>query len=175
MRTDIPEVLALEAAAQDVSRRQMLSYALASGAGVAATVLLAQRAKAADDKGSHDGRHGEHDHAGAKHQKVMSAALECINTGEVCAAHCIELLGKGDTSLKACMASVSAMLAMCGALARFAALDAPRLKDLAKVCEGVCDDCEKECRKHENDHAQCKACAESCAKCIKECKALLDA
>ena len=174
MSTDTIRTLTRDASTPDVSRRQMLSYGLAAGAGLAASFTLAEQVQAAGDDGSHDG-HGEHHHGGAKHQKIVDAALECINRGEVCAAHCVELLGKGETSLKSCLHSVSGMLAMCGALTRLAALDAPRLKELAKVCAGVCEDCEKECRKHEKEHAQCKACAESCVKCVKECKALLDA
>jgi hypothetical protein len=73
------------------------------------------------------------------------------------------------------MNSVSTMLPMCTAVARFAAFDAPRLKEVVKLCVDVCNDCEKECRKHEQHHAQCKNCADSCAAFIREGKKVIGA
>jgi hypothetical protein len=67
------------------------------------------------------------------------------------------------------------MLPICGALARFAALDAKRVKELAQLCIGICADCEAECNKHRDHHIECKNCAESCAAVIAECKKLLAA
>jgi hypothetical protein len=61
------------------------------------------------------------------------------------------------------------------ALARYAATDAKRLKDLAAVCITVCDDCAKECEKHADKHAECKACGDACDACIKACKDIVDA
>ena len=78
------------------------------------------------------------------------------------------MLGTGDTSLKGCLRSVSEMMPMWLTLARLAALDALRLKELAKVCGDVCDDCLKECKKHADHNAACKACAETCEACNKE-------
>ncbi len=149
-----------------LSRRSVMSASLA-----AAVVLAAPSAvvAAADSHAGHD--HG----GGAKYQNVIDAALACVNRGDVCINHCITLLGSGDTSLKDCIRTVSAMLPMCAALARLAALEAGRLKELAKLCIDVCADCEAECKKHAEHHAVCKACAESCAACIKECKALIAA
>jgi Cys-rich four helix bundle protein (predicted Tat secretion target) len=139
---------------------------LAAGAGFAAA-LAAGTAHAA----------GEHDHhmdhgATAPHQAVIDAALACVNRGDVCADHCIALLGKGDTAMADCLHSVSVMLPMCATLAKLAALDAKRLGEFAKVCIDVCADCEAECKKHAEKHAACKACADSCASCIKACKTL---
>lgn len=152
-------------------RRLVLSAGLAAVAGAAA-VLGGTRAAQAQHEGhgmAHDMTHGS---AAATHQAVIDAALACVNRGEVCADHCIALLGKGDTSLKDCLRSVSAMLPMCATLAKLAALDAKRLKQFAKVCLDVCADCEAECKKHQDHHAMCKACAESCAECVKACKTL---
>ena len=81
-----------------------------------------------------------------------------MGLGEACVADCIKVLSTGDTSLADCLVSVNAMLPMCTALARYAATDAKRLKDLAAVCITVCDDCAKECEKHADKHAECKAC-----------------
>ncbi len=146
-----------------LDRRAVLGLAAAG----AATMAMTSEASA------------EHDHSkmghGAKNQALIDAALACVNRGEVCLEHCMRLIADGDTSIKDCMRTVSAMLPMCTALAKMAALDARRLKDFVKVCRDVCADCEDECKKHADKHAQCKACQDSCAACIKECKALIDA
>jgi Cys-rich four helix bundle protein (predicted Tat secretion target) len=110
-----------------------------------------------------------------KNQDLLDAALLCVNRGEACIDHCIKQLGAGDTSMKDCMDSVSTMLPMCTAVARFAAFDAPRLKEVVKLCVDVCTDCEKECRKHEQHHAQCKNCADSCAAFIRDGKKMIGA
>jgi Cys-rich four helix bundle protein (predicted Tat secretion target) len=110
-----------------------------------------------------------------KNQDLLDAALLCVNRGEACIDHCAKQLGAGDTSVKDCMDSVSTMLPMCSTAARFAAFDAPRLKEVVKLCVDVCNDCEKECRKHEQHHAQCKNCADSCAAFINEGKKVIGA
>jgi Cys-rich four helix bundle protein (predicted Tat secretion target) len=157
----------------DFSRRGLL--ALMGAAGAASLTGLASRSEA-QEHGEHQGHDmGSTDMSKAPHQAVIAAALLCIQRGEACIPHCIDLMAKGDASLKDCLRSVSAMMPMCGALVRFAALDAPRLKELAKLCGEVCEDCEKECKKHAEHHAVCRMCAESCAACVKECKKIVDA
>jgi Cys-rich four helix bundle protein (predicted Tat secretion target) len=111
----------------------------------------------------------------APHQKLIDAALHCVNRGEVCTNHCIKQLAAGDTSLADCMRTVQAMNATCAALARLAALQSPRLQQMAKLTIEVCSDCEAQCKKHADHHAECKACMESCQACIKECKGTLGA
>jgi Cys-rich four helix bundle protein (predicted Tat secretion target) len=162
-----------------VTRRSMLATGLAVSSGIA---LAASGALAHDEKEhehheeheDHKGHeeHEKHAHGPAPHQALIDAALDYINRGEVCIDHCITLLGKGDTSLIGCLRSVSAMMPLCTALVRLAALDAKRLKELAKVCVDELADCEEECKKHEDHHAVCKACAEACAACAEECKKL---
>ena len=148
---------------QGASRRAVLV-----GAAVAGLMTPLAKARAAEVE--------HHHHGGAwPHQNLIDAGLTCVNRGEVCVAHCIDLLGRGDTSLKDCIKAVSAMTPMCALLARYAALDAPRLKELAKVCLGVCDDCAAECKKHADKHEVCKACQESCEACAKACKELIGA
>ena len=111
----------------------------------------------------------------AKHAALIKTATDCIGIAEICQAHCIKLLGAGDTSMKDCMGLVAATLPMCEALVRLAALDAPRLAEFTKVCIGVCADCEAECRKHASHHSECRDCADACAACIKACKAVTGA
>ena len=133
------------------NRRELL-------AGVALAGLAAPFAGSALAKTGHE-HHGQH------HPELTKLALDCVGLGEACVAHCIKVLGTGDTSLTDCLITVNAMLPMCAALARFAASDAKRLKELAAVCIDVCDDCAKECEKH-TEHEECKACGEACSSVI---------
>jgi Cys-rich four helix bundle protein (predicted Tat secretion target) len=159
----------------DVSRRGALALVGAAAAGVASLTGLASRSEA-QDHSEHDAHDiGSSDMSKVARQAVIAAALLCVQRGEACIPHCIDLMAKGDASLKGCLKNVSAMMPMCSTLARFAALDAPRLKELAKLCSDVCEDCEKECKKHAQHHEVCRMCAESCAACVKECKKLVDA
>ena len=154
---------------ETVTRRSILA---ASAVGL--SVLAAGRTLAEDEHAHHKQAAAGHDHgAPAKYQALVDAALKCVARGEVCVGHCLGMLSTGDTSLKDCMRSVQVMMPMCAVLARAGALDASRLKDIAKVCLDVCEDCEKECKKHAEHHAACKACAESCADCIAECKKVI--
>ena len=154
-----------------LARRQVLKLASALGAGLAGAVLTSSNQ--ADAQAADHAAHAGHTAGPAKYQDLIDAALLCVNRGEVCIDHCVKQLGTGDTSLKDCMASVVTMGPMCTAVARFAAFDAPRLKEVTKLCVDVCVDCEKECRKHEEHHVQCKNCAESCAAFIREGRKVL--
>lgn len=160
-----------------LARRQALKLTCALGAGFAGAVLTpgnwahAQNA----DHAAHAGHEGHAADAPAKYQDLIDAALTCVNRGEVCIDHCTKLMGTGDTSLKDCMKTVAAMLPMCTAVVRFAAFDAPRLKELTRLCVDVCSDCEKECRKHEQHHVICKNCADSCAAFIREGRKVIGA
>jgi len=145
-----------------MNRRELLQSAAALTVA-AATISVS----AAEDHNHH------HDHGGgSKYLPLLNAASDCVAKGEVCIAHCLELLGEGNKSMAACAQSVNQMLALCGALRTLAAQQSTHTVSLAKVALAVCTDCEKECRKHENEHAECKACADSCAECISQCKAV---
>lgn len=166
------ENMTTDFASQIVSRRRLLSAAVGAGVALSALAAISPPAEAADEHAGHGDHSVGHDDT-VRYQPVIDAALACVNRGEVCLDHCFKLLGEGDTSLKNCVRTVSGMLPMCAALARFAALDAPRLKELARLCIDICSDCETECRKHQDHHAACRACADSCADCITACKAVI--
>jgi len=162
------------AGSQSASRRSVLTGALIASAGLTAVLSSAFAGEPAHDHMANMG-HGEHGGSASPHRALIDTAIDCIKNAEICAAHCVASLATGDTSLKDCLSTVLATQPMCSALARFAAIDAPRLKELAKLCIDVCDDCEKQCKKHAEHHAVCKACGEACAACIKECKKLIGA
>lgn len=142
-----------------MERREMLKTV-----GALAMAGMAAQAQAAD--------HDHHHNHGGKFDALIASTGSCIATGESCLAHCLTLLGQGDKVMADCAKSVNQMLAMCTALQKLAAQDAPATKALAKVTLDVCIDCEKACKKHADKHAECKACAEACADCIKQCKAI---
>jgi Cys-rich four helix bundle protein (predicted Tat secretion target) len=135
-------------------RRELL---IAAGSVVAAGITTA----AAQETPEH-----HHDASGSP---LVDSALHCVKAGNVCQAHCFDLLAKGDTSIADCARSVESVRAVCGTLAVLAAQNSPLLPHYAAVAKEACDGCEKECRKHSDKHAVCKACAEACASCAKEC------
>jgi Cys-rich four helix bundle protein (predicted Tat secretion target) len=130
-----------------------------AGLGLAATPVWAQAAKKAAPKKAAA--------PASPNQPIVDATRRCETVGKICLNHCIRLTKAGDKSIADCMRAVNAMLPVCSAMNRLAALDAKRLKDLAKVCADVCRDCEAECRKHEFHHVECKNCAEACAATVK--------
>ena len=116
-----------------MSRRRLITATVGTGVALSAMATFSRSATAADEHAGHGDHMMMHDDA-AHHQPLIDAALACVNRGDVFLDHCFKLLGKGDTSMKTCVRTVSAMLPMCAALARFAALDAPRLKGVgAKI------------------------------------------
>lgn len=177
MSKDAEQLLQPPARPAVPTRRDALSQIAMIGAGLAAATSASSLAMAqSNDHSEHmDHSHMDHGDHTAAHQALIDAATRCINQGEVCLNHCISLLSTGDTSLKDCIRTVSAMLPMAEVIVRFAATDAPRLKEATKLCIDVCSDCEKECRKHEQHHVTCKNCAEACAGAITEGKKLLGA
>jgi Cys-rich four helix bundle protein (predicted Tat secretion target) len=157
------DFLAAQVQGDQVDRRSFVQVgamaALAAGATAAA---------AADTAMDHSMHHG----GPGPYAKLAGSASQCIVAGQTCLAHCIVLLGGGDTSIADCAKSVNQMLALCNALQSLATQGSATTPALAKVTLDVCTACEKECRKHEAKHAECKACADSCASCAKECKAV---
>jgi Cys-rich four helix bundle protein (predicted Tat secretion target) len=146
-----------------MERREMLKTVLATAVGAISTAAMA-----AD--------HSHHNHGApgmsSRNAGVIAASADCLKTGEACLAHCLYLLGNGDTSVAACAQSVNELLATCTALMKLAGQDSKFVPAMAKVAAEICASCEKECRKHADHHPECKACAESCAACVKECKKL---
>ena len=108
--------------------------------------------------------------AAGKAPGLVELGSACIQVGEECQAHCLQQLGAGDTSLAACAKSVSVMLQMCRALVTAAAQNAPRLKEIARVCGQVCRDCEAACKPHAGHHEVCRRCMEACRSCASACE-----
>ena len=141
------------------ARRRLLM-----GAGAAAVAVAAGNSAFAATG------HEHHHPGGGANEGVIDSSLACVKTGQACLDHCIELFKQGDTSVAECADTVQEMLAACTALSQLASANSRHLGAMAKVCIGICEDCEKACREHEDKHPACKACADACKTCIDECK-----
>ncbi len=133
-----------------MDRRHLL---MTAGAALAATTLTA-----------HAGEH-HHDHAASP---LLASATHCVETANVCLAHCLDRLADGDKDMANCARSVTGLIAVCNALAVLAAQHSPLLPRYAAVAADVCKACETECNKH-SEHPPCHACAEACKACAAEC------
>ncbi len=142
-----------------MNRRELLVGGIAlAGAAVVGNVQAAMQ--------EHDHSH----HHGAASGALVLAVSDCIQKGEVCLNHCIDLLGQGEKEMAACARTVNEMLAVCGALQKLANQNSKQLAKMAAIAMDVCKQCEDECKKHADKHESCKACGESCAACYTECK-----
>jgi len=107
---------------------------------------------------------------GTAGKELVQLATECVEVGELCQAHCLQLLATGDTSLANCARSVTVMLGMCKALVTASAQGSTRLKEIARACGLVCRDCEAACKPHAGHHEICRRCMESCRACAASCE-----
>lgn len=108
---------------------------------------------------------------------LLDALAKCISAGEVCQAHCVEELGKGNVSMANCNRRVHEMLAMCRATQTLAALESTLLAQAAATCAAACKACAEACGEHKAHfahgmHQACKDCMESCQACEKACSAV---
>ncbi len=143
-----------------MNRRELLLGGMAlAGAAMAGSVQASE----------HD-HHGHH-HDVAPNAALAAAAADCVQKGEVCLNHCLELLGQGEKEMASCARSVNETMALCAALQQLANQNSAQLKKLAAIALEACQKCEEECKKHDK-HGSCKACGESCAACAKECRKL---
>jgi Cys-rich four helix bundle protein (predicted Tat secretion target) len=79
-----------------------------------------------------------------------------------CLAHCLVLLGDGDTSMGGCARAVRDMLAVCEMMSTLVSSGSAFFKDAAALCAKACGACKRECEKHIADHPECKACFDGC-------------
>lgn len=110
--------------------------------------------------------------AAAAHE-IFEAAENCILKGDACIAHCLSLLGTGDTSMADCSKAANDMRAVMVGLASAAASQNPHLADLARAAMLFCTDCQAACAKHASMHLICKECMDACTRTIAACKKLV--
>jgi Cys-rich four helix bundle protein (predicted Tat secretion target) len=131
-----------------LGRREFVVGAAAAAAAVAAFPGVTGAAEAKPGSGD----------------ELAGLAAACVERGEECLAHCLDMFAAGDTSLASCARSVHEMMPVCGALERLARLESTHLRSFSPVCAEVCEACEKECLKHAKEHEICASCAEACKK-----------
>lgn len=144
-----------------ITRRDVLA-----GAGALAFAAITKGAAEAAEHGH------EHKTAPNPNAEVIKSANECVEAGNACIAHCIEMFKAGDTTMGECNESVHIMTKMCETTAFLALTNSKHLKDIAKICIDICQECETACKKHEKAMPACAACAKSCRNCIETCKKL---
>lgn len=110
---------------------------------------------------AHDGHDGHDDHLSPAHA-VLSASGACARTGQLCLAHCLVVLGQGDTTIAECAQAVSDMLAVNRAVAELAAAGSRHLKAQLAVAIEVNERCKVACDTHADKHPTCRDCAEAC-------------
>ncbi len=106
-----------------------------------------------------------HDHAGhggGANADLAMALAHCEIAGNACLAHCLILLGEGDTSMGGCARAVRDMLAVCAMMSTLVSSGSAFFKDAAALCGKVCGACKLECEKHIDKHPECKACFDGC-------------
>jgi len=139
-----------------ISRRDVL---LGLGAA-AATLTLSGNTMAAMP--GHD--HSKHS---AQQPNMLNAVNDCTDKGTRCISHCLVAWNEGDLDLAACAKKVNEMNAICDGFSKLLAANSTHVKNYAKICKSVCNECAKECRKHD-EHIECKECAEACEALVKE-------
>lgn len=100
------------------------------------------------------------------------AALDCLAKGNACVAHCIRMLGAGETAMAGCARSSYDMTVAMEALAKLAASGSSHLPAYAKLAAEFCRDCVAECAKHADKHTVCKDCMDACTRTIAACQAV---
>lgn len=109
-----------------------------------------------------DDPHAHHGHHAAADDGLVDAASGCVKAGRRCLAHCISLLGGGDTSMAACARAVADMIAVTEAALALAAASSTHTRAQAAVARDVCSACQEACQVHAAAHPTCRACAEAC-------------
>jgi len=116
----------------------------------------------------------EHHQASSALTRMVETANHCAQTGEICIAHCMVLLGEGHAEMADCNKSAHNMAAVCRSLASvasFGSAPAADIKALATACAQFCRTCAAACKKHASEHEVCKACMDSCNDCADACEA----
>lgn len=102
-------------------------------------------------------------------QRLLAA---CHAAGDACLAHCLRLIGQGDTSMADCARSVVIMLPVCEAAVTLAENDSSHLSSMLSICADVCTECMDSCRPHASHHDACARCLQACQEVVSHVRAL---
>jgi Cys-rich four helix bundle protein (predicted Tat secretion target) len=110
--------------------------------------------------------------AGEGPASMAQAVAECLEAGNACMEHCLDLLASGDKTLGDCAKSVHQMLAVCNATAVIVATDSTLKARVVQLCIDACAQCEQACKPHIDHHAACRRCRDACLATIAAAKRL---
>ena len=144
-----------------ISRKKIIQTA----AMTAAMLSAGSQIFAKDHEHKSDSTEPESD---GKYTKAMQAAVKCRLSAEICIAHCISEMGKGNKDLEQCARTASDVKATCEAFITMASTGSGFTKQMAELCIKICKAREKECKKHASHHSFCKDCMTDCRSCAKE-------
>ena len=113
--------------------------------------------------------HHDHSKHSAQQPDLLDAVNVCLDKGQKCIAHCLVSFKEKETELAECAAKAHEMQAICDGFSYLLASNSSHVKEYAKVCVKVCEECEDECMKHKK-HKECKACGEACAAVVDQIK-----
>ena len=146
-----------------MDRRKFLAFSTAGAAAMMSRNAIAQHNHMTHSK----------DKTYSKWETQLSkTAVDCINDGKLCLAHCLESMSSGDKTLARCQQSVVNMLASVEAMNNVAIYGNYKKSSMIKLvdaCQSFCEDCFAECKKHSKHHATCKSCG-IMVDCIKPVK-----
>ncbi|MEM7449192.1 MAG: Csp1 family four helix bundle copper storage protein [Myxococcota bacterium] len=171
-----------------MNRRDFFLVGGATAVAHAVTTTLACGAQSGGHHGPHGSGHVSEmghlsavDQAGSTaHQDLdpklatlAAASADCVEAAASCVAHCVQLLGRGDTSMADCARASREVAAVCQSMLQLAASGSSHAAALARVCRDVCAECAEFCRPHAAHHPQCRACLEACEHSVSACDAVL--
>ncbi len=135
----------------------------------AAAIALLQRSGAAEDRVPKIGSSNPADHF----EPCARACSDCQRECDFCAAHCADMLGKGEqthlVTLQACLDCAG----VCGAAAHIVARHGLFSDLMCQACSEACSRCAKECETFGKDDEKMQACAAQCRSCEKACRDML--
>ena len=108
---------------------------------------------------------------------IGESTADCLKKGKACEAHCKKQIAAGDKDFEKCYSSVRAMMILCDATGKLAALKSTQIRGILDACIASLETCRDACLEHKEHfahgmHLQCKECEESCEHCIDHCKDL---
>jgi len=95
----------------------------------------------------------------------IQACQDCAAICRHCAISCIAEPQPGRFA--ECIQHTLECSAICTATAQIMSLNGSKIKELAKLCAAICDECAEHCSMFEEPH--CQECAELCRKCADAC------
>ena len=104
-----------------------------------------------------------------QYKLAIEACLECAAICNHCAASCAK---EPDAALYAhCIQHTMECAVVCYATAEMMSLGSKHVKELARLCAKICDECAEHCLQFPSEH--CQECAAVCTRCADACEVII--